>query len=205
MTAMFGSFANYGFIKDTLPSQLFADLKSEIDSIDFENSEKFNQHLAGNIKFEFKLDKNKKSLEEYVVSLCKQYKEAWDLRHTRKDLGNENLELQSYWVNFQRKNEFNPMHTHDGLFSFAIWVKVPYRFQDELQESHVRNTNMPRAGMFSFIYTNIFGEVREAEFPVDSTFEGQIFLFPSCLPHTVYPFSTSDEYRISISGNIHAK
>ena len=31
------------------------------------------------------------------------------------------LELHSLWVNYQSKHEFNPVHIHDGLFSFVIW------------------------------------------------------------------------------------
>jgi hypothetical protein len=61
---------------------------------------------------------------------------------------------------------------------------------------------MQRAGMFSFMYTNVFGEIRESVQAIDSSFEGEIFLFPASFMHQVYPFTTSDDYRISISGNI---
>ena len=37
---------------------------------------------------------------------------------------------------------------------------------------------------------------------VDKSFEGKGFMFRSSQAHTVYPFYTSDDYRISISGNI---
>jgi hypothetical protein len=37
---------------------------------------------------------------------------------------------------------------------------------------------------------------------VDKEWEGKIALFPAKLNHLVYPFYTSDEPRISISGNI---
>ena len=203
MTVKFGSFANFGFVRDQVPEDLFSDLKSEIADIDIQTADnRYNRNLAGNIESEFLLGKNKDRLEKYVLSLCEQYRNTWNMQHTIKDLGNDNLSLQSYWVNFQKKNEFNPMHTHDGLYSFAIWIKIPYTISQELNTASSKLSNMPRPGMFSFIYTNIFGEIREAEFPVDSSYEGTIFLFPSCLPHTVYPFSTSDEYRISISGNV---
>jgi inosine/xanthosine triphosphate pyrophosphatase family protein len=36
----------------------------------------------------------------------------------------------------------------------------------------------------------------------DKTFEGKIAFFPSKLSHCVYPFYSSDDVRISISGNI---
>ena len=56
--------------------------------------------------------------------------------------------------------------------------------------------------MFSFQYSNIFGELQESPQPVDKSFEGRMFLFPSIMSHQVYPFYTSDEYRITVSGNM---
>ena len=38
--------------------------------------------------------------------------------------------------------------------------------------------------------------------PIDSTWEGHIIMFPANLQHCVYPFYTSDDTRISFSGNI---
>ena len=36
------------------------------------------------------------------------------------------LILNSFWVNYQFKNEFNPYHDNAGVYSFAIWLKIPY-------------------------------------------------------------------------------
>ena len=35
--------------------------------------------------------------------------------------------------------------------------------------------------------------------------EKKIIMFPAGLNHVVYPFYTSDDYRITISGNVHGK
>lgn len=201
---LYGSFANYGFVKDTVPSDLLASLREEVYTLDTA-SNKYNMNLAGNLASEFKLSKNHNALEEYTVGLCKQYTSGWDLTKTAKDLDSSALELHTYWANLQQPNEINPMHTHDGMYSFAIWLDVPYDIVDEINHPSVKYSNMPRAGMFSFIYTNIFGEVREAEFPVDRSYEGSIFLFPSCLPHMVYPYRSTDRLRVSISGNLRRK
>lgn len=205
MTTLFGNFSNYGFVRDNVPADLLEKLNNEVLTLDFNIAEKYNGNLAGNITSEFKLNKHKDELEAYVLSLCEQYTNNWDITQTRTDLRSDNLEMYVYWANYQKKHEFNPMHTHDGVYSFAIWLKVPFLIGDEMNTGMCKTTNMPRPGMFSFIYSNIFGETREAEFVVDKTCEGTILLFPSALPHTVYPFSTSDEYRISISGNIRRK
>jgi hypothetical protein len=202
---LYGNFANYGFIKDSVPQSLFNKLNTEINELDFNTAERYNNNLAGNISLEFKLSKCHKELEQYVLTLCQQYEQNWDITYTRNNLSSNNLEMYVYWSNFQKKHEFNPMHTHDGIYSFVIWLKVPFYFQDEILTDMCKLTNMPRPGMFSFVYTNVFGESRESEFVVDRTSEGTIMLFPSALPHMVYPFSTADGYRISISGNIRKK
>ncbi len=205
MIPQFGNFANYGFIKAKVPDELMLELTKEIEELDYNTAMPFNNNLAGNIDLEFKLEKNKDKLEKFLVDRCKEYSNNWNISYTTKDLRTDSLELYSHWVNIQYKHEFNPMHSHDGTFSFALWVKVPYFIADEINRESCRKSNSPRAGMFSFIYTNIFGEVREAEFPVDKTYEGYVFIFPSCLQHMVYPFASSDEPRISISGNLKRK
>lgn len=202
MSLMYGNFSNYGFIKASVPPDLLEKLKQEVSDVQSTSSVEFNNNLAGNIELEFKLEKCKKELEEFTVDLSRAYSTGWGLTNTTKDLSAEGLSLTNYWVNLQKKNEFNPMHSHDGVYSFALWLQIPYDINEELSQPHIKKSNMPRAGMFSFIYTNIFGEIREAEFPIDKTYEGTIFLFPSSLQHLVYPFSTSDDYRISISGNL---
>ena len=46
------------------------------------------------------------------------------------------------------------------------------------------------------------GDIFPLELDVDKSFEGQMVMFPSKLQHLVYPFYTSDDYRITVSGNI---
>ena len=46
------------------------------------------------------------------------------------------------------------------------------------------------------------GRITPAMVPVDKTYEGTIVMFPSEMLHAVYPFYTSDDYRISVSGNL---
>jgi hypothetical protein len=206
MTKMFGAFSNYGFVRDVIPSTLFENLKTEVAQLDLTDTLiNYNKNLAGNIEKEYRLSIHRQELESYVLDLCKQYENYYGTTNTSKDITSNNLEMYVYWANLQKKYEFNPMHTHDGAYSFVIWLKIPYVMTDEFTRPAVKQTNMPRAGMFSFIYTNVFGEIREAEFPVDKSYEGTIFVFPSALSHQVYPFYTSDEYRISISGNIRKK
>ena len=55
------------------------------------------------------------------------------------------------------------------------------------------------AGNFAFAYNSIEGLTRTE---IIEPTAGKMILFPSKIYHQVYPFYTSDEYRISISGNV---
>ena len=73
----------------------------------------------------------------------------------------------------------------------------------ELENNSVKHSNTPRPGYFSFSYTNIFGEISNCDIAVDKKDEGRILFFPSKMVHQVFPFYTSDEYRITVSGNVY--
>jgi len=107
--------------------------------------------------------------------------------------------LDKLWVNFQRKYEFNPLHDHSGLFSFVIWMKIPYDLDDERNLDFVKNANTQSSvGNFTFV-SNL---MESFTVEMDKEVEGSCVFFPSYLHHMVYPFYTSDEERITISGNI---
>lgn len=112
--------------------------------------------------------------------------------------------LESLQVNIQKKYEFNPLHKHRGLFSFVIWLKIPYNHEDEAKtvigESNVANA----IGNFHFVYSTDCG-LTSYPINMNSDIEGYCVLFPSYLPHQVYPFYTSDEERITVAGNIYFK
>jgi len=112
--------------------------------------------------------------------------------------------LSSLWVNFQKKGEFQPLHNHSGLFSFVIWMDIPYDWKDEAKLPFVRpNNKIPPGGNFSFVFSNgNCRQVHERTISMSPEMNGYCCFFPSDLCHQVYPFYTSDKERISISGNI---
>ena len=109
--------------------------------------------------------------------------------------------LAKLWVNFQQKHDFNPIHRHGGAVSFVIWIDIPYDINVEKHHSSSKNSAAPLPGYFQFTYVNILGQISSHNIPADSKFKNQMVMFPAGLPHCVYPFRTSDEYRISVSGN----
>lgn len=105
--------------------------------------------------------------------------------------------LKELWVNFQQQYEVIPLHDHTGLFSFVIWMKIPYSWEDEAKLAGDRSyTN--QIGNFVFVDSNL----KEHVIQMSPEMEGQMIIFPSHLHHMVYPFYTTDKERTSISGNI---
>ena len=186
----------------TVPNDILEKLDEEINKTSLK---KHNHHLAGNIKKEMAIPEAKKYLLNFLASLVEEHKEKF---HTFKDAqkicNNDNIQfdLISLWANFQKKYEFNPLHDHGGLFSFVIWHKIPYLIQDEESVFPETKKGFCKAGCFAFVYTNTMGDVLEDTLPVDKTWEGKIAFFPAKLNHLVYPFYSSDEERITISGNL---
>ena len=110
------------------------------------------------------------------------------------------LFLEKSWINFQKKHEFNPLHDHQGVFSFIIFMQIPYKLKEELKV--FPNTPNPATSCLSFVYTDTYGSVVEKLCSVDESYLYKMLIFPAKLKHMVYPFYTSDKERITVSGNI---
>ena len=121
----------------------------------------------------------------------------------------ENLEyyLHQLWVNYQNQYEVNPCHDHAGLFSFAIWMKIPYdcKEQNKLPFLDGIREDDNKVGCFEFEYLNMYGDVVNTAYRLDPSYEGYMVFFPAKLRHMVYPFYETKEPRISIAGNIWCK
>jgi hypothetical protein len=189
-------FTNHGFVICKLTDDDLLEIKQEVDSIqsDFGSADPYNQNLLGNIEHEYKLNSCIPKFETLCNDLIKKYY-GWN--------GGQ-LYMPGAWVNFQKKYEFNPPHYHDGDFVSVIWLKIPYTRQQELDSSRVLpDRNL--AGYFSFLYVDTMGKINQTSLPLDEDYENAMVIFPAHTFHMVYPFYTSDDYRISVSGNLYYK
>tara|TARA_Y100000114_G_C11584868_1_gene242872 strand:- start:3 stop:593 length:591 start_codon:yes stop_codon:yes gene_type:complete len=191
------------YILATVPPEISQNLDVIVNQ---KHTIKANFDLAGNIKNEFMIPDAKPIVWPLLDALIKQWKEKYPHEFARLgSMSNQEefkLELFNTWVNFQKKHEFNPIHTHDGVFSFVIWHKVPFHQKDEYARfPHMKKAQI-KAGHFAFIVTSQMGKIVQHDMCVDNTWEGKMALFPADLNHIVYPFYTSEDYRISISGNV---
>jgi hypothetical protein len=204
------TFDNYGFIGAKFSESDLTPIKSEINNIqnnfELHETQKHNKNLAGNIKREYQLIESKKSIEKLLMPLVGAYdKDFGYMREFNILTNNVPIVLDSCWVNFQKKYEFNPLHNHSGLYSFVMWTNVPYDMEEERKLSPGAESNNNSAGEFGLLYSNTAGNIKSYKITVDKSMENNIVLFPSTFLHVVYPFFSSDGYRISVSGNFKLK
>ena len=82
-----------------------------------------NEELAGVLKEQLHI-KDKDQFGEFFNSMFTLYNHA--LKQWRKDIKQDSKYfLEKLWCNFQKKDEFNPPHSHGGALSFVIYLKVP--------------------------------------------------------------------------------
>jgi hypothetical protein len=192
-------FKNLLYVKSRVSSQTLEKLKLEAKFI-LENQskfEKYNRKLAGNLEKEYLTCKSREILKSYLTSLANEF-----YKYSTENENYPQWDIIDTWINYQKKYEYNPLHSHSGFLSFVLWVQIPYNLKDELLFSNCINSNIPSNSLFEFVHTNFMGQIVKNTIQVDKSWEGTMIMFPSSLYHMVHPFYTSDEYRISISGNL---
>lgn len=178
-----------------VPDQIMSEILEEVQEIEKEQDEQINYShlLASSIEKTLKIKKSHNSIHNFASKVANHH------------LGNSfewNKEGE-IWMNLQGKYDFIPTHTHPSDISFVIWVKIPYTMEDELNYSNVSKSIDPHNGHLTFSYTSIYGSIIEKKIITDKRCEGHMIVFDSRLTHQVYPFFTSDQYRISIAGNLY--
>lgn len=197
-------FPNIGFLIHKFNENELKSIKDEIKKIqsDFTKATPYNEKLAGNIQNEFELKESRNFTEKLIFPLLDRHNTYYNLLKNVECLNeNKDLKLDGLWVNFQKKHEFNPLHHHAGVYSFVLWIDIPYDIQDEINMPSSINSGCKSPGHFNFVYTNSLGQISPYAIPADKTYNNTLCLFPAYMGHFVNPFYTSDKFRITVSGN----
>jgi len=215
ITIKYNPIQSIGYVSCNVPNDVLAVIKQEVQEIidtNFKDAVPYNEYLAGAIEKEYILTKSTTILNKFFKYVIPEYfKLQGDLKNadiTFKINNKTKNGLNDIWVNFQKKYEINPMHDHGGSISFVLYLKIPYDLEEERSLPHVRNSNTQLGPVFSFVYPAVpqygkkFSPVKEHFLRVDQNWEGTMIIFPFWMQHMVYPFYTSDDYRISVSGNL---
>ena len=190
---------NPGLTRGVIPQEIYQPVMQEIYEIEKNDAGvmKMNGELAGQLEREYQLEKSKPHIVPYLEEMGREYQKNWDYYQ------GQDLKVDSLWVNLQQKTEYNPIHNHDGVLSYVAWMDIPYKRSDELEQNHSKDSRTKSfSSTFQFIYSSITGQITHDIYSVENGWEGRVIMFPSKLLHIVYPFYTSDGYRISIAGNL---
>lgn len=124
---------------------------------------------------------------------------------------------REHWMNIQKNGDYNPVHGHTGTYSYVFWHKVPFNFETENKVNKLRNTSANRnLGDFVFTYVDyetVFETIKQNSpqdmrkyltilpMNIDNAKENTFCIFPAWLPHSVDPFYSVEEDRVTFSGN----
>ena len=171
----------------------------------------FKNQLIGNISESLMLeDKDNifyRSICEPLVTLYRDKHSGDPVHQNTISASGAKIVLNQFWVNYQYETEFNPYHDHAGVYSFVVWLKIPYDWQEQKELPQFRGTKETdrKPGNFEFQYLDILGNHRVVTYPLSEKLEGTMVFFPARLRHCVYPFFGTTEARISVSGNLSYK
>ena len=102
----------------------------------------------------------------------------------------KNIKILNLWVVSQFKDEYNPIHYHDGDISGVGYLKVPKNMtKNKLLKNKKNKTNGTIDfinGQRGFLSRSIFNIVPK---------ERDLIIFPNYLMHTAYPFNINAERR----------
>jgi len=165
------------------------------------NRESYGCALAGQIKEEIKI--TNELLEEHdLYNLFNAYLGSY-VRHCLTEIGKfdeEKHEIKtdvvSMWFNEMRENEYNPAHFHTQCFvSSVLYLKKPKKkVKRNIECKHDRD------GVIEFIDRSVAPDFLTMGSIYAEPSVGTMFIWPSSLLHTVYPF-LGDGVRRSIAWN----
>ena len=180
-------------IGKTKISKKFLDiLNKEIDNKILTKNNDYSSKLASQIKKEIKISNNfiKKNLEREIKKNIKIFLKNEKIKKIK------DIKILNLWVVSQFKDEYNPIHYHDGDLSGVGYLKVPKNMtKNKFLKNKKENTNGTIDfinGQRGFLSKSIFNVVPK---------QRDLLIFPNYLMHTAYPFNISAERR-SFSFNV---
>tara|TARA_R110001592_G_scaffold61640_8_gene188069 strand:+ start:1334 stop:1975 length:642 start_codon:yes stop_codon:yes gene_type:complete len=158
-----------------------------------------NHKLAGHLKFQFSYSTE---IQQWFYNEITPVLELYIEEHCKfhgLEVKKRELEAMDLWVNFMKKGDFNPPHTHAGDYSFVYYLDVPDELQKEQEDYKGSDVAGPGA------ITVLHGESTRPKWTTCAhglnPKKGAFMMFPALLQHTVAPFK-SDITRVSVSGNL---
>ncbi len=174
-------------IGKTKISKKFLDiLNKEIDNKVLTKKNDYSSKLASQIKKEIKISNNflKKNLEREIKKNIKNFLKNEKIKKVK------DIKILNLWVVSQFKDEYNPIHYHDGDLSGVGYLKVP---KNMTKNKYLKNKKDKTNGTIDFI-NGQKGFLSKSIFNIVPK-ERDLIIFPNYLMHTAYPFNINSERR----------
>ena len=172
--------------KGKLSRQFINTINNQIEKLILTKKNDYSSKLASQIKNEIKLSNSfvKKKLSKELTRNVKSYLIDSEINKIKE------IKILKLWVVKQLKNEYNPIHYHDGQISGVGYLKIPKNMN---QNKMVKNKTIKTNGTIDFING-------QKNFLSKSIYNlnpklGDLLIFPNYLMHTAYPFNVDGERR----------
>jgi uncharacterized protein (TIGR02466 family) len=172
--------------KGKLSKKIIKIINNKVDKTTISKKNDYSSKLVSQIKSEVKLDSYfiKKNLSKELKKNITQYLKISDIRKIKE------IKIINLWVVRQFKNEYNPIHYHNGQLSGVGYLKIPKNMN---QNKFIRNKKVKTNGTIDFING-------QKNFLSKSIYNlnpklGDLIIFPNYLMHAAYPFNVDGERR----------
>jgi uncharacterized protein (TIGR02466 family) len=172
--------------KGKLSKKILKIINNHVDKTVISKKNDYSSKLVSQIKDEVKLNDTfiKKNLSKELIINIKKYLEVSGVLKIKK------VKIINLWVVRQFKNEYNPIHYHNGQLSGVGYLKIPKNMN---QNKVVKNKKVKTNGTIDFING-------QKNFLSKSIYNlnpkiGDLLIFPNYLMHAAYPFNVDGERR----------
>ena len=172
--------------KGKLSKKILKIINNHVDKTVISKKNDYSSKLVSQIKDEVKLNDTfiKKNLSKELIRNIKKYLEVSGVPKIKE------VKIINLWVVRQFKNEYNPIHYHNGQLSGVGYLKIPKNMN---QNKVVKNKKVKTNGTIDFING-------QKNFLSKSIYNlnpkiGDLLIFPNYLMHAVYPFNVDGERR----------
>tara|TARA_B100001029_G_scaffold145243_1_gene125497 strand:+ start:1330 stop:1920 length:591 start_codon:yes stop_codon:yes gene_type:complete len=172
--------------KAKISKKFFDILNKEINNKVLTKNNDYSSKLASQIKKEIKISNNfiKKYLEREIKKNIKNFLQNENIKKVK------DIKILNLWVVSQFKDEYNPIHYHDGDLSGVGYLKVP---KGMTKNKFLKNKKNKTNGTIDFI-NGQRGFLSKSIFNIVPK-ERDLLIFPNYLMHTAYPFNINAERR----------
>ena len=172
--------------KGKLSKKILKVINTHVDKTVISKKNDYSSKLVSQIKDEVKLNDAfiKKNLSKELIKNIKKYLQVSGVLKIKE------VKIIKLWVVRQFKNEYNPIHYHNGQLSGVGYLKIPKNMN---QNKVVKNKKVKTNGTIDFING-------QKNFLSKSIYNlnpkvGDLLIFPNYLMHAAYPFNVDGERR----------